>query len=59
MAHTCLHDPSPHSPQIRRKADPAKEGLQAFVKKWRDDSRVVGHPSHKEMLGEARVCVCV
>jgi hypothetical protein len=37
--------------QVRRKADPAKEALQTFVRKWRDDRRVIGHPSHKEVLG--------
>ncbi|KAJ9515812.1 hypothetical protein QJQ45_008652 [Haematococcus lacustris] len=36
--------------EVRRKADPAKEALQQFVRKWRDDRRVVGHPSHTEVL---------
>lgn len=37
--------------QIRRKADPVKEGLQMFVKKWRDDPRVVNNGSHRQLLG--------
>ncbi len=38
--------------QVRRKADPAKEALQTFVKRWRDDPKVVGHPSHAKVLGK-------
>lgn len=37
--------------QVRRKADPAKEALQTFVRKWKDDVRVKGHPSHTEIIG--------
>lgn len=35
--------------QVRRKAEPVKEALQTFVKRWRDDARVAAHPSHAEV----------
>eukprot|EP00983_Pelagomonas_calceolata_P097481 1158255-Pelagomonas_calceolata.AAC.2 len=37
---------------VRRKADPAKEALQVFVKRWRDDPKVQQHPSHESIKGE-------
>jgi hypothetical protein len=41
-----------HSPfQVRRKAAPAKEALQTFVRRWKDDPKVAGHPSHVAMIG--------
>jgi len=38
--------------QVRRKADPAKEALQVFVKRWRDDPKVQQHPSHDNIKGK-------
>uniref|UniRef100_A0A7S3QL58 Uncharacterized protein n=1 Tax=Dunaliella tertiolecta TaxID=3047 RepID=A0A7S3QL58_DUNTE len=37
--------------EVRRKADPAKEALQVFVKRWRDDPKVQQHPSHESIKG--------
>ena len=39
------------SAQMRRKAEPAREALQTFVKRWRDDKSVAGHPSHELIKG--------
>ncbi len=38
--------------QVRRKADPVKEHVRAFVGKWRDDPRVSSDASHAEITGE-------
>jgi hypothetical protein len=47
--------------QVRRKADPAKEALQTFVKRWKDDPKVQGHPSHEQVIGAPSSCsqLCV
>ncbi len=37
--------------QVRRKAEGAKEALQTFVRRWTDDPKVKGHPSHQRVLG--------
>ena len=46
-------------PQVRRKADPAKESVKEFVRRWRDDEAVQWHPSHAAITGGSSLCGAV
>jgi hypothetical protein len=40
---------------VRRKADEAKPLVREFVAKWKEDSRLSGERSQKEIKGRARI----
>jgi len=42
-------------PQVRRKADGAKDLVKEFVGKWQDNAAVVGDITHTEMKGKTQV----
>lgn len=44
--------------QVRRKADPAKDLVKEFVRKWQDNAAVAGDVTHEEMKGALAAQAC-